>query len=288
MSNHWFGESRELRASSRPSESQASGDPRFRKEEAFWRSWLSTGARRVPIDRRRARGAEGHLKKILVGDPSGAVDFSSAMARQAVDEALHELPPQHKQVVKLAFFGGLTNREIAQELGLNVSEVRRVLRASLASIGAHLESGRAKGRRAIQDLAMLPLWKLGQSAQRTPWPSLDHVLQTGVVAVMTAAAALLVTHQAPVHAGHAPKPVHVAAVGSAGSNVVQTHKATLVVDVHARPQTAPVTHSRRRPALVSVLPATIVAPARLPVVVAAPSLFMSSPLPRLPQLPFGA
>jgi len=289
MSNHWLGMSRELKARSRPGKFQASGDPRFRQEEAFWRSWLATGARRVPIDRRRARGAEGHLKKILVREPSGAVDFSSAMARQAVDEAMHELPPHHKQVFKLAFFGGLTNREIAAELGLSVSEVRRVLRTSLASVGSHLERGRSKGRRAIQDLAMLPLWKLGLTVQRTPWPSLDHVLQTGVVAVMTvAAAALLVTHQSPARVAHAHKPVHVASVGSAGSSVVQTHDATLVEDARARPQTEPVTHSARRPAPVSALPATIAAPARLPVVVTPPSLNPSSPLPQLPQLPFGA
>ena len=169
MSNHWFGMSRELRASSRPNESR----------------------------------------------------------KQAVDEALHDLPPQHNQVVKLALFAGITNREIPQELGLNVSEVRRVLRSSLASVRAHLERGRSKGRHAIQDLAMLPLWKIGQTAQRTPWPSLDHVLQTGVVAVMTAAAAaLLVTHQVPVHVGHAHKPAHAATVGSAGSNVIQIHTAT--------------------------------------------------------------
>src|SRR5712691_2872558 len=101
MSNRWFGAQRELGlASSRPSESNShpeswdggGAQPRFRKTEAFWRSWLATGARGVPIDRRRSRGAEPRLKKILMGGPSGAVDFSSAMARQAIDEALHELP----------------------------------------------------------------------------------------------------------------------------------------------------------------------------------------------------
>ena len=133
----------------------------------------------------------------------------------------------------------------------------------------------------------LPLWKIGQTAQRTPWPSLDHVVQTGVVAVMTAvAAALLVTHQAPVHAGHAHKPIHVAAVGSAGSNVVQTHKATLVGDVHARPQTAPVTHAAPRPAPVSAWPIKVAV--RLPVAVATPSLVSKSRPSAFLQLPFGA
>jgi hypothetical protein len=58
--------------------------------------------------------------------------------------------------------------------------------------------------------------------------------------VMTAvAAALLVTHQAPVHVSHAHKPAHAAVVGSAASNVIQAHKATLVEDMHPKPQAAP-------------------------------------------------
>lgn len=291
MKNRRLDMQRELKqAASRPGESQASGTPsRFPREEAFWRSWLSTGARRVPIDRRRARGAEAQLKKILVGAPSGAVDFSSAMARQAIDEALHDLPPRHKQVLKLAYFGGLTNREIAQELGLNVSEVRRMLQASLASVGSHFERGRAKGRRAIQDLALLAWWKgIGDSARRAPWPSLDHVLQTGVVAVMTAAAAaLLVAHPVPSHSGHAHKPPRVAAVGSAGSNVLQAHHAT-VVDVVTAVETAPVPGQTSTVASLAALPVKVKGAVQLPVSLTAP-LQLSKPRgARLPQLPFGA
>jgi DNA-directed RNA polymerase specialized sigma24 family protein len=292
MKNRWFGVQRELKqASSRPNEPLASQDAtarpsRFPREEAFWRSWLATGARRVPIDRRRARGAEAQLKKILVGEPSGAVDFSSAMARQAIDEALHELPPLQKQVVKLAYFGGLTNREIAQELGLSVSEVRRTLQASLASVGAHFERGRAKGRRAIQDLALLPLWRsFGDHAQRASWPGLDHVLQTGVVAVMTAAAAaLLVTHQAPVHAGHTHRPVHVAAVGAAGSTVTQAHQATLVDVVSSPASTAPIAVKSG----LHALPVKVSSPVAQPVIELVKPLLSKLPSSGVRQLPFGA
>jgi DNA-directed RNA polymerase specialized sigma24 family protein len=268
---------------------EASGQPRVRKEEAFWRSWLATGARRVPIDRRRARGAESQLKKILVGAPSGAVDFSSAMARQAVDEALHSLPPQHKQVVKLAYFAGLTNREIAKELSVNVSEVRRVLRVSLATVGAHFERGREKGRRAIQDLLMLPWWqKFGDGAQKAPWPALDHVIQTGIVAVMTAAAvALLATHQAPAPAGHTHKPPHAGAIGAAGSHL-QSHEATLVAA--AAPMSAPagVIRAGSHPVSSPALLVTVNAPGPLAVSVSVPSITAKLRAPGPPQLPLGA
>jgi hypothetical protein len=286
MSTRWIGRHREF-ASPRPSEaSSPKADAIFPREEASWRSWLATGARRVPIDRRRARGAESHLKRVLVGAPSGAVDFSSAMARQAIDEALHELPAQQKQVVKLAYFGGLTNREIAQELGLSVSEVRRVLRAGLATVGAHFERGRAKGRRAIQDLLMLPWWRTAGGLHRGPWPPLDHALQTGIVAVMTAAAAaLLVTHQAPVHAGHTHRAPHAVAAGSVGASL-QSQSATLDAAVIATPRHAP-SVIRAAPASAGAVPATIQTLLSLPVTVTIPSGLSKPVLPGLPQLPFG-
>lgn len=215
------------------------------------------------------------------------------MARQAVDEALHKLPAKEKQVVKLAYFGGLTNREIALELGLSVSEVRRVLHASLATVGAHFERGRDKGRRAIQDLLMLPWWRTAGGLHRAPWPALDHALQTGIVVVMTAAAAALVSHQAPVHAGHTHRPAHAIAAGSVGASL-QSRGATLDAAVIPTPRHAPgviaaaPASAGAVPAASAVaVPATIQSPLSLPVKVAVPSVLSKPLVPGLPQLPFG-
>ena len=108
-----------------------------------------TGNRAAGADRRRVRGAHRGLKKILIeGMAEGGEhsrpwrDFSGAMVRQAVNEALHQLPPDHEQVVKLAYFGGLSNREIAQRLGLSVGGVQRRLRLALARVSEHVEHGR--------------------------------------------------------------------------------------------------------------------------------------------------
>src|SRR5487761_446079 len=289
MGTQWFDTLRGLKHASE----RAAGDPPTVRplirmaEDTSWRSWLATGARRVPIDRRRARGAEAHLKKILVGGPSGAVDFSSAMARQAIDEAMHDLPPQHRQVVKLAYFGGLTNREIANHLGLSVSGVRRVLRESLAVVGAHFERGRAKGRRAIQDLLLLPVWRLIGCGPRPGVPALDHVLQTGVVAVMTAAAAaLLVTHQAPVHIGHTHRPPHAITAGSVGSNL-QSHTATPEAVLKPSPRPAPVANPVGHPGSVAAMPAKAASLLSLLVSATGPPVLPKLRVPDLPQLPFG-
>ena len=291
MSTRWFGTQREFgQANPRSGEHQPlvepSGRSTFSRAEGFWRSWLATGARRVPIDRRRARGAETYLKKILVGGPSGAIDFSSAMARQAVDEALHELPPQHEQVVKLAYFGGLTNREVAQELGLTVSEVRRVLRASLATVGAHFEHGRAKGRRAIRDLLMLPWWTISDGTRSAQGPALGHALQTGIVAVMTVAAALLVTHQTPVHSGHSHGALHVTAVGSVGSKL-QSHTPTVEAELIRPARPAPVTNAVAHSGSLAEVAANGGSLLSLPAAATVPAVLPRLRVQGLPQLPFG-
>jgi sigma-70-like protein len=243
-----------------------------------WRAWLTTGVKRIPIDRRRARGAEMGLKNVLMGAPSGAVDFSGAMARQAIDEAMNELPTQHRQVVKLAYFGGLTNREIAQQLGLSVGGVRRRLNESLAIVTGYLERGRSIGRRAMHGLVGWFYWRpLGGVVERGHGPALDQVLQAGVVAAMTvAAAALLVTHQAPpANVTHPHKAPRVASVGSAGSYPIQLqHTGPAVVVVpSSQPSTvataaSPIAKAPSLPVKLSVLasiPASISAlPVKVP------------------------
>jgi RNA polymerase sigma-70 factor (ECF subfamily) len=100
-----------------------------------------TGARRSSVDRRRMRGAHKGLKRMLIegmsngdGRPHDWTDFSGAMIRHAVDEAIRRLPSQDKQAVKLAYFGGYSNREIARQIGLTESGVQRRLKKALAAI----------------------------------------------------------------------------------------------------------------------------------------------------------
>jgi DNA-directed RNA polymerase specialized sigma24 family protein len=170
-----------------------------------WRTWLMTGVRRGPVSRRRVRGAHKSLKKILVegmangGDrPHPWKDFSGVMVRQAVDEAVNTLPAQQKQVVKLAYFTGLTNREIGEKLGLSVAGVEKRLRQALATVSDYVERGRATGRRAAFGLVMfLPGRLFGGTARRTSGSAIDHLMQAGMVAgAGAAAAALLALHPA--------------------------------------------------------------------------------------------
>jgi hypothetical protein len=235
---------------------------------ASWRAWLTSGVRPVLIDSRRARGADAHLKKILMGSPSGAVDFPSAMARQAIDEAMNELPTQHRQVVKLAYFGGLTNRQIAQQLGLTVGGVRRRLSESLATVSDYVDRGRATGRRAVHGFVVWLSWRrFDDRAQRLQLPAADQLLQAGIVAVMTVAAtALLMTHHGPpAKVSHPRTPPRVAAVGSVLSSLPQVIFTTPAVS-------APVAQTTVADVATSAVPA-----APLPINVQLPALPVTLP-----------
>src|ERR1700738_2719619 len=126
-----------------------------------WRSWLMTGMRQGPIYRRRVRGAHKGLKRMLIEGMSDGGDdahawkrFSGAMVRQAVDEAVSSLPPRQKQLIKLAYFSDLTNREIAQGLGITLSSVERGLREAIARVSEFVERGKGAGRKAIYAIGL--------------------------------------------------------------------------------------------------------------------------------------
>lgn len=180
-----------------------------------WRTWLMTGVRRDRVDRRRMRGAYKGLKKMLLegmhnGDerPLAWKDFSGAMIRHAVDEAIGSLPREDKQVVKLAYFGGYSNREIASQVGMTEGTVQRRLRRALSAISEHIQHGRTHARRAMYALT---IWLSGRWLQ----DGAHHAIQ---VAVVASAAAIIVTQPA-VTPGAAPaQPAH--SHSSAGAPVV--------------------------------------------------------------------
>jgi RNA polymerase sigma factor (sigma-70 family) len=243
-----------------------------------WKTWLMTGSRATPVDRRRVRGAHRGLKKILSQGAAGEddqakpwKDFSGAMVRHAVDEALNQLPPDHKEVLKLAYFGGLSNREIAERLGLSVRAVQRRLNQALAYISDNLERGRDKGpgRRVLFALmGWLAARRVFQALQRAPVVAGDHVIRTAAVLAVAAAAGTALAVHPGLPGGHAiftPHPRAPAKAAFAGSSKLPA--APIVVQAPS-PVAVP-------SAATQVLPSLPVTPLALP-----------SPTPlQLPKLP---
>ena len=168
-----------------------------------WRQWFTTGARREPTGRRRVQGAHKELKRLLVegthlgaGHAQSWKGFSDAMARQEVQEAVASLPPRQKQLIKLAYFSDLSNREIAQGLGITLSSVERGLRQAIARVSVYVEQGRAIGRRAIYGLALFLAGRwLTDTANQATGPTTGQLVRAGALAVVAATAGAVLISQ---------------------------------------------------------------------------------------------
>jgi RNA polymerase sigma factor (sigma-70 family) len=295
MLNRWFAASR-----SQTSGNGGEGEDSPVKEADFivlppaasdsWRTWLMTGVRRGPFHRRRVQGPHQDLKKMLIEGTSGPVDgpqpwndFSSAMVRQSVDEALNALPSDQKQAVKLAYFGGLTNREIAEHLGVGEGGVRRRLRDALAAVSARVEQSRLAGRRAVYAIAgWLAARAVFDGAQRSAAPVAEHGVQAAAVVTVAivAAAVMVASPVSPLQ--------HNEATGGAIQSVQPAPARTSPVDAKqvvpavpaagSLPAASPAVPTVEPPAVkIPGLPVLLPVPVNLPVAVPTPTI-----LPTLP------
>jgi RNA polymerase sigma factor (sigma-70 family) len=245
-----------------------------------WRTWLMTGARRPPFDRRRINGAHRGLKKLLVEGTASPLDrslpwndFSAAMIRQAVDEALNTLPAGHKQAVKLAYFGGFTNQEIAEHLGVGEAAVKRMLHVALDTVSAHVERGKTTTRKVIYFVAIGALARqLIDFLRRLP-PAMDQAAQAGVVVVagVVTASILVSSSSAPAQLTQADRgrtsvtsPAHGPAFPGSNSQIRTVTGAAPV----SLPSVPPLPSPTPLPINVPVPPVTL--PVTLPVAVPTP------------------
>jgi sigma-70-like protein len=265
-----------------------------------WRTWLMTGTRLIPLDPRRARGRASLLKTLTEGSyhrqsrSERWKDLTSAMDRQAVGDALNSLPDQQRQVVKLAYFGGLTNREIAEQVGLPVSGVKRRLREGLATVSAFVERSRAAGSKVVSALLAWLGVRWLDTAQRSPGKGVEEMLRAGmVVAAGVTASAVLGTQSlspaqvAPIGVASTP------AVSSVQASVIQAPQTTILATASALPQSPAVEidliHRSGVPSLQVTATLTVVAPGlteALPGSLKVPGpINLQVPTPTVPVLP---
>jgi RNA polymerase sigma-70 factor (ECF subfamily) len=89
------------------------------------------------VDRLRGRVASSPLPEAPGADPT-APDIWTLVAqhldRDAIREALAQLPAQQRQAIELTYFGGLTQSQIGALLGLPLGTVKGRLRLALARL----------------------------------------------------------------------------------------------------------------------------------------------------------
>jgi RNA polymerase sigma-70 factor (ECF subfamily) len=97
---------------------------RYRPTRGTPRGWLIMMARSRAIDTMRSGGARRKREENLgpalhhdgVTSPVGTSEIEADERREAISVALEVLPPEQRQCIELAFFGGMSHREVSEKL----------------------------------------------------------------------------------------------------------------------------------------------------------------------------
>lgn len=172
------------------------------------RLWLVSGLHAAGVDPRRRSGAHGNVRRLLLADKAaggGLQEMVSALQRQTLHSALAQLAELERKIVTLAYLEGRTNRQIASQVGVSVTTVKRRLWNALALLEKYIASSGAW-------LASMMLFGLAVLAR---WPKtarfFDPVaatVATGLVAVTVVGLAIVDSErpQLPRHAVHVTAP----------------------------------------------------------------------------------
>ena len=114
---------------------------RYDAERAAVRTWLYQITRHAIIDaRRRASVRPGAAApRAARRRPRAAPSLEQAMLGWQVAAALERLTPEHRQMIRMAQFRGLTMREIAEHTGLPLGTVKSRTWYALRSLRLVLE-----------------------------------------------------------------------------------------------------------------------------------------------------
>ncbi len=118
---------------------------RFDETLGSLRTWLTLCARHRALDvvrseLRRAGREERHARLLPAPRPtSPGEEVADADTASTVREALRRLPADQRRVVELAYFGGLSYRDVAQRMGIPEGTAKSRVRLALAKLEALLD-----------------------------------------------------------------------------------------------------------------------------------------------------
>ena len=108
--------------------------------------------REILVEHARARDAQkrgGHRQRVTLdeGVAAGGPRDVELVALDAALERLEQVDPAHARIVELRFFGGLTNEETAEALGVSPATVKRGWAVARAWLFRELSSGQGPAGR---------------------------------------------------------------------------------------------------------------------------------------------
>ena len=119
---------------------------RFDARRGSLRTWVITVVRNRSIDYLRGRGAHERQEREIPPDAEakgGGSDpwreVAASFEREAILQALASLPPEQRQAVELAYFGGYSHREIAEMVRVPLSTVKGRMRLALEKLYSYLQ-----------------------------------------------------------------------------------------------------------------------------------------------------
>ena len=110
-----------------------------------FRYWIAIVARNRALDARRARH-DGHpfgeLERSFTwnGAHGDEDDIADRIDAETACKTLASLSNNQRNAIELAFFGGLTHREIAQHTGVPLGTIKTRIRNGLRALRANLEA----------------------------------------------------------------------------------------------------------------------------------------------------
>ncbi len=113
----------------------------YRPDRGPAAGWLYAVARNAVVDRFRAArpGADGELPELVSAEAGPAEQAEQSYVSWRVHRALEELQPREREVVELAYWSGMSQSEVAEQLGLPLGTVKTRTRTGLARLASLLE-----------------------------------------------------------------------------------------------------------------------------------------------------
>jgi RNA polymerase sigma factor (sigma-70 family) len=109
----------------------------YKRERAKPSTWILTVVHRRAVDIvRREQSRRGEPLEVAPEPASGPADEDAVLRdrRAAVQAALTELPGEQRQALELAYYGGLTQSELAERLGVPLGTVKSRMFAGLGRL----------------------------------------------------------------------------------------------------------------------------------------------------------
>jgi RNA polymerase sigma-70 factor (ECF subfamily) len=120
---------------------------RYSDQRGSVQAWLMIMARNAAIDRIRQKRAQPKTTPFELestpepesGDASPEEQTVERERRRKVQIVLRELPPEQREAVELAFFGGLTHAELAERLREPLGTIKSRIRMGLTRLRGLIE-----------------------------------------------------------------------------------------------------------------------------------------------------